>query len=186
MLEKLDEVKCTTKVKKRLPRCEHSAVMPCHRDPSKHQCKELCAQILDCCGKTCKSRCNDCKDATIHGSNVASTVGPVKRSVHVKHPCDRPLYCHHPCGIDCAKDHRCNRSCQKACRQQCAHQKCKKACSEPCTPCMEPCMWRCSHYSCPVTCGSVRIIWFNYNGLSTNCSPRFAHVFPAMNRARIC
>lgn len=154
MLEKLDEAKCRTRVTKRLPRCEHSATMPCHKDPSKHRCTELCSGIMDCCGKTCKSRCNDCLNTTIHATTVV-TIGPVTRTVHSRHPCERPLYCHHLCELDCSQDHQCNRSCKLGCRQQCGHQECKKPCSEPCAPCMEPCMWRCAHHECPVTCGSV-------------------------------
>lgn len=154
LLDRLEDVKCKEEVIKQLPQCEHAATMPCHQDPAKYICKEQCRGIMGCCGRTCKSKCNDCKilTTTLKAPNNA---GRVQRTEHVRHPCERPLYCHHPCGLDCAQDHRCNPSCQGECRQQCHHQKCALPCSTPCAPCMEPCLWSCPHFSCPVACGSV-------------------------------
>lgn len=155
MMEQLASVQCHRPVQKQLPRCEHSVMVPCGVDPATVQCLMPCGGALACCSKTCKSTCSDCQRTTLGGKAITATT-QIKRTQHRPHPCDRPLYCQHPCGSDCSQDHHCNTKCKHPCRQQCTHHKCPKSCSEPCTPCMEPCPWSCEHETCPVACGSVR------------------------------
>ncbi|KAI0338622.1 hypothetical protein BDW22DRAFT_1362689 [Trametopsis cervina] len=154
LYDTLEEVRCTQKVVKKLPHCEHSAMMACHKDPAQFQCQELCGGTTDCCAKTCKAKCYECQKLSI--PKVGTAVAMIKRSVHKTHPCERTLYCQHLCGLNChTKEQGCNPTCQGECRQRCSHHHCDKPCSTPCAPCMESCMWRCPHHECPVACGSI-------------------------------
>ncbi|KAI0696188.1 hypothetical protein BC835DRAFT_1272285 [Cytidiella melzeri] len=154
LYDDLGNVACMQDVRKRLPRCEHFAVMPCYQNPATFQCQESCGGAMDCCTRTCKSKCYDCQKLSL--PTGSDEVKMVLRSKHKPHPCERILYCQHLCGLDChPKDEGCNPSCKGGCRQQCSHHRCKKPCSIPCAPCMEQCEWRCSHHSCPVSCGSI-------------------------------
>lgn len=156
MLEELDLAICSTKVPKRHPLCEHTSLMACGQDPLKVACTAPCEGILQCCGKTCKATCSSCLAATIPAGTVATRF--TARTIHVSHPCERILKCQHLCGLSChSGDESCNPLCKEKCRQECIHHSCRKPCSDPCAPCMEPCPWRCSHKTCPVLCGSVRI-----------------------------
>lgn len=152
-LDKLASVQCTEQVRKPLPNCEHSAIMSCHRDPATFQCTESCAGVLECCTKICKSSCGMC--LTLNWPTSMTQGAKIPRTHHVPHPCERPMYCQHNCGLPCSREHECNTKCQARCRQQCVHHSCQKPCAEPCAPCMEPCIWSCAHFSCPVLCGSV-------------------------------
>lgn len=157
MLEQLDNVKCVKEVSKKLPSCEHSARMPCHRDPSTYVCRETCNGAMDCCSKKCTSKCSDCQEISRASAAVPIPDSrPIQRAKHKPHPCERTLYCQHLCLLDChPKDAGCNPQCKQSCRQECTHRKCPHLCSTPCSPCMEACAWSCPHYSCPVSCGSV-------------------------------
>ncbi|KZT03360.1 uncharacterized protein LAESUDRAFT_366011 [Laetiporus sulphureus 93-53] len=154
MVEDLSNVKCKEKVLKPLPRCEHYAKVPCSKDPMDIKCMEPCGGLMSCCSKSCKSACYACQNETSLGMSRLP-IGKLARIRHIAHPCDRPLYCQHACGLDCSQDHQCNSSCKEICRQQCTHHQCRKPCSEPCAPCMEPCEWNCPHQECPVVCGSI-------------------------------
>lgn len=139
---------------KRLPFCEHQVELPCFRDPATKLCDATCGGQLECCSKTCQSKCHECRERSM----VDSTAAPssILRTTHQPHECDRSLYCQHLCGLSCHSGKEdCNDSCQEQCRQGCSHQTCTKGCSTPCPPCMEPCTWNCIHHSCPVPCGSV-------------------------------
>ncbi|KAI9431019.1 hypothetical protein H4582DRAFT_1823204 [Lactarius indigo] len=151
----LETIRCFARVSKRLPGCEHYAIMACSADPADVECNQVCGGQTTCCGRTCKSRCYDCQ--TITRDNVAPGAGALRlvRMHHQSHPCERALKCQHLCGLVCSSDHLCDPTCSQSCRQRCGHQKCQKGCWEPCSPCMKPCEWRCSHHSCPVVCGSI-------------------------------
>ena len=152
-MENLASVLCTENVRKQLPGCEHSAIMPCHKDPDSVRCHEPCRGALSCCSRTCKAHCGDCQ--TITRQTMENAPRKISRIHHQAHLCERTLYCQHKCGLACSQDHQCNSTCKEKCRQQCSHNHCKQPCSVPCAPCMEPCMWQCEHASCPVLCGSV-------------------------------
>ncbi|KAI0056438.1 hypothetical protein BV25DRAFT_1872764 [Artomyces pyxidatus] len=155
-LETLREVKCTEKISKRLPGCEHTALVSCHQDPGLVLCQEVCRGVMTCCSRTCNTRCHECQTIT-HSAQPAgvNVQGRQNRSHHRSHACERLLKCQHQCGLDCSPDHECNGKCAQTCRQRCAHHKCAKHCWVPCPPCMEPCEWSCVHQSCPVLCGSI-------------------------------
>ncbi|KAI0667327.1 hypothetical protein C8Q78DRAFT_404096 [Trametes maxima] len=152
-LEKLASVQCSKPVLKKLPSCEHTASVPCYRDPASVKCRERCSGALECCSKSCKASCSDCQalNPAVANAGKSKTV----RVHHATHPCERPLYCGHKCGLACSREHECATKCKGDCRQQCVHHRCPKPCSEPCAPCMEPCTWSCPHFSCPVLCGSI-------------------------------
>ncbi|KAH9848820.1 hypothetical protein C2E23DRAFT_738850 [Lenzites betulinus] len=156
-LENLISVKCFVQVRKQLPSCEHFATVPCHLDPAKVSCKEQCAGKLQCCTKRCKAACGECqRETSSHEPDATKAKGSkIARIRHVTHPCERPMYCQHNCGLPCSSEHECNTKCKEPCRQQCVHHRCPKPCSDPCAPCMEPCVWSCAHFSCPVLCGSI-------------------------------
>jgi hypothetical protein len=145
---------CREWVKKRLPNCEHEAILPCSEDVREFRCPSICGEFMGCCQRTCKRRCADCQE-------VSSTAGT--RDAHTTHFCGRILHCQHPCKEVCGQDH--NRlcgynDCPEPCRQSCSHHQCERGCSKPCTPCAMACPWVCEHWACPVPCGSVRIHLF--------------------------
>ncbi|KAG9078508.1 hypothetical protein FS749_009464 [Ceratobasidium sp. UAMH 11750] len=149
------EVSCPTPVEKELPYCEHTAIMPCHQDPSTWTCRAPCTEPLNCCGRPCSSNCSRCV-------NISSPIptrserspGKVARSSHPSHTCKKGLRCGHRCKDNCAKGHVCSGKCLEPCSQACSHHKCTKRCCDPCTPCMEQCAWVCDHQRCPMTCGT--------------------------------
>ena len=154
LLEGLEFVKCRKLVQKKLPYCEHSKQVACHKDPASATCTELCDQPMGCCSGKCKGRCGGCQKLNLDVNKVRS--GPIARVNHTQHPCERALYCRHLCGRPChPKDEGCNSECMQSCRQRCIHYKCSKSCSTICAPCLDACPWRCEHYECPVACGSV-------------------------------
>ena len=149
--DNLDTVRCNQQVEVSHPLCEHRIRKKCHEDASKIECQALCGGTLDCCSKTCSSKCCFCVKLSRSGESIERVV----RGQHKKHPCERILFCQHLCGLDCSQDHQCNERCQNQCRQSCDHHNCKLVCSKPCPPCLEPCTWECEHHFCPVACGSV-------------------------------
>ena len=174
--------KCTAQVRKALPGCEHTAAIPCFRDPGTVQCQAPCGGTLTCCTHACKSSCARCQSVTRQRNG--QLLRRIVRAHRVAHPCERMLYCEHQCGLDChLKEEPCNASCKGKCRQECVHHKCPKACSEPCAPCMEPCPWICAHTTCPVLCGSVSPGLNSWNGAISNILPRYAPASHVMNHA---
>jgi hypothetical protein len=158
-LDDLKSVFCASRVEKRLPQCEHSAMMPCSADPSTHSCLAVCNLTMSCCGRACSAACHRCQEASPHST-------PHQRTKHSAHPCKALLFCSHQCANSCSDDHQHTSRCQKQCRQECVHATCKYPCSKPCAPCQEACPWTCPHHSCHVPCGSVSIL---HRFLSTNC-----------------
>ncbi|KAG2361405.1 hypothetical protein BDR07DRAFT_1472123 [Suillus spraguei] len=146
----LENVKCDSVVDKSLPRCEHTARMPCSADPATYLCKAPCNGIMSCCGKSCKAKCYECQQ-----KNAPSEGEHTQRAHHTTHPCSKPLFCEHLCQEACSDDHKHTVACRKPCRQACSHARCQLVCSAPCAPCQELCTWNCPHHSCPVPCGSV-------------------------------
>ncbi|KZV95021.1 P-loop containing nucleoside triphosphate hydrolase protein [Exidia glandulosa HHB12029] len=144
-MDNLDAILCTVQVQKKLPNCDHSAVMSCSEDASQWKCQESCGMNNPLCGHVCKGRCHECQ-----------VPGNASERKHVRHACGRHLFCQHPCAAPCGEsgDHHCTTDCRFKCRQVCSHFSCKKPCGAPCEPCKEPCRWSCPHYSCPVPCGS--------------------------------
>ncbi|KAF9023025.1 P-loop containing nucleoside triphosphate hydrolase protein [Hymenopellis radicata] len=140
----LQDVQCNVVVEKTLPHCEHTASVPCHREPESVRCRAICKGIMACCSRACSSTCDECCTLTTAALSPQPS-SRIPRTTHRTHPCERLLYCQHRCGRDCSQDHECNNTCSEKCRQTCSHHSCKKPCSEPCPPCMEPCSWMCGH-----------------------------------------
>src|SRR5271169_5582699 len=59
---------CLERVQKRLPNCEHEAMLLCSEDLREFRCSSICRESMTCCQRTCKSRCGDCQE-------VSSTTG---------------------------------------------------------------------------------------------------------------
>lgn len=153
-LEDLTLVQCEQKVVKKLPSCGHSLSVPCHQDPQKSVCQELCGGTMLCYSRSCRSKCSDCQQVT-KPSLPDNFVGIIAQTSHVEHLCERLLYCQHNCGLACSQNHDCNSMCAGQCRQTCSHHACTLPCWQPCPPCMEPCDWTYAHMSCSVSCGSI-------------------------------
>ena len=151
---RLEEVYCSVVVTRPLPDCEHSATMACSEEPNQVRCMQVCNTERTCCSKRCPARCWECK--VLSKDPQLPPMGRITRTEHVRHPCNRDLFCQHTCKQPCADGHVCD-DCTSDCRQSCAHHRCERGCSTPCTPCAEPCPWSCPHESCPVPCGSVRL-----------------------------
>ena len=150
----LSSIKCQKQVLKKLPYCEHSRRVPCHKGLSSAVCTELCDQIMGCCSKKCKGKCGECQKQNFNTDKALS--GPIARVNHTYHSCERALYCQHLCGRPChPMGQGCNDECKESCRQSCIHRFCPKSCSATCAPCSEACPWKCDHHECPVACGSV-------------------------------
>ena len=154
---------CNEPTKRSLPGCEHEAELRCSDDPSSHSCTAICGGIMSCCGRTCGSKCSECRALTVESDETLSSESdeildsnrPVVRRIHKQHLCSKPLFCQHPCNGICSTDHNCSSRCRMPCRQKCIHGSCKSPCSQPCSPCKEECMWQCTHFACLVPCGSV-------------------------------
>lgn len=144
-------MKCNQEVIVKHPFCEHDIRKKCHEDAARIKCKAQCGGILQCCSKSCTSKCHLC----VALSRSEGSIGRVVRNQHKTHPCERILFCEHLCGIACSRDHECNDRCEQQCRQSCSHHDCRLKCSTPCPPCLEACTWTCEHHVCPVACGSV-------------------------------
>lgn len=148
-LNSLDEVPCSVLVRKDFPACEHSAQMRCFQDPSTASCTSACGGVMECCGRTCNSRCHECQ-----GVNHPAE-GKINRAKHNEHYCEKLLFCAHRCSRPCSQDHQCATACQQECRQECSHSRCQRYCSTPCEPCLKDCTWVCPHEKCPLPCGAV-------------------------------
>ncbi|KIK93721.1 hypothetical protein PAXRUDRAFT_828683 [Paxillus rubicundulus Ve08.2h10] len=150
-LEAIENIYCNQEVVKALPRCEHTASMPCSQEPEHHRCLARCTNWMTCCSKSCNASCYQCQASNPQPDEE----GAVKRIKHLYHSCEKRLYCEHPCQQPCSDDHEHTMRCTAKCRQVCSHTQCNRECSFPCAPCKQPCTWTCPHYICPVPCGSV-------------------------------
>jgi hypothetical protein len=140
-IDNLEDVFCAEVMTKRLPNCEHNAEMKCSEDPAQYRCNSPCGGIMACCGRDCKSRCNQCQDKNAVDNADLQEPPPLVRIKHTEHPCEKEFYCGHRCPKACSQDHTCITMCKEPCRQQCTHTRCNQYCSTPCSPCQEPCTW---------------------------------------------
>ncbi|KAF8599525.1 P-loop containing nucleoside triphosphate hydrolase protein, partial [Ceratobasidium sp. AG-I] len=102
-----EKIKCVAMVKKKLLFCEHSASMPCNKDPATHVCQERCDVGYSCCSKSCAATCGSCQALNRKGSTQPQ-IGPISRTQHPKHPCGRILFCGHSCKDNCVEGHTCS------------------------------------------------------------------------------
>ena len=142
--------------------------MPCSQDLEDYRCQARCGELMACCGKSCNTSCDECQSL----NDTLTDGGAIKRTKHTRHPCQKRLYCEHTCQEVCSESHEHTTHCKANCGQVCPHSRCRNQCSVPCAPCKQPCTWyvvvllysvlllkndcrSCTHYSCPIPCGSV-------------------------------
>jgi len=136
-METLEQVFCDFPVEKKLPHCEHAAIMACSDDPSQHMCSARCGLPMKCCSKICNSLCHECQKSSekpVEGQNIL-------RTAHKSHPCQKEIHCGHRCQEKCSENHKHTVKCKEKCRQSCTHAQCRLPCSVPCAPCQQPCPW---------------------------------------------
>uniref|UniRef100_A0A3Q3JND9 RZ-type domain-containing protein n=1 Tax=Monopterus albus TaxID=43700 RepID=A0A3Q3JND9_MONAL len=158
--------KCSVKIEKIIPQCEHIQMVPCHQDPSTFVCKEPCQKMLRCghlcdslCGEPCTTQCKVKVTLNLKcGHSQAGacfyktqTVGP-----ECKTPCEHQLKCGHACRGSCGKCYqgRFHFPCLHQCERLliCSH-KCMEPCTRDCPPCNRPCENCCVHSNCMKPCG---------------------------------
>ncbi|XP_042361275.1 NFX1-type zinc finger-containing protein 1 isoform X2 [Plectropomus leopardus] len=158
--------KCTVKVEKIIPQCQHTQMVPCHRDPKTFECQEPCPKELHC-GHPCDSLCGQpctrwCKvKVTLqlecgHSQQDACFYKTAKEKPTCKTPCKERLKCGHACQGTCGQcsQGRFHYPCYHKCERLliCSH-KCKEPCTRNCPPCQRPCENCCVHSKCMKPCG---------------------------------
>uniref|UniRef100_A0A915HQP0 NFX1-type zinc finger-containing protein 1 n=1 Tax=Romanomermis culicivorax TaxID=13658 RepID=A0A915HQP0_ROMCU len=144
-----EKIDCNFKIAKVLPKCGHTQLVDCHKEPLLFTCRQPCSAELKC-GHSCKGNCCDCRNGRLH--------------VTCNEECGKILICGHKCETPCAAD--CP-PCEKQCTMQCNHSKCSvgaknkkhgvkagssRICGVPCPPCNEKCSWKCPHFECKQKC----------------------------------
>jgi hypothetical protein len=121
-------------VLKRFGSCEHEMLVLYGVDIESQRCRAVCDLEHACCSRRCKRHCDECK--SINGKTQNQDQGaPIIRRSHVKHDCDRLLFCGHSCKGSCEAGHECS-SCEQVRVRTCIHaQKSQTKCSEPMKPC---------------------------------------------------
>ncbi|XP_039653022.1 NFX1-type zinc finger-containing protein 1 isoform X2 [Perca fluviatilis] len=158
--------KCPVKVEKIIPQCQHTQMVPCHRDPQTFICKEPCQKLLPCghpcdslCGEKCTSQCKvkvTLKLKCGHSQQDACFYKTHIEQPECRTPCEEQLKCGHPCHGNCGKCYqgRFHYPCFHHCDRLliCSH-KCREPCTRDCPPCQEPCENCCVHSKCMKPCG---------------------------------
>ncbi|XP_071350561.1 NFX1-type zinc finger-containing protein 1 [Trachinotus anak] len=158
--------KCSVKVEKIIPRCQHAQKVPCHQDPETFVCQEPCQKMLRCghrcdsvCGEPCTSKCQ--VNVTLqlkcgHSQQGACFYRTQTEKPQCRSPCKHPLKCGHPCPGSCSGCHqgRFHFPCFHKCERLliCSH-KCREPCTRDCPPCRRPCENFCIHSKCMKPCG---------------------------------
>lgn len=134
-MENLEAINCKVLVSKKLPSCEHFAMVPCsEEDLTNAKCNKPCDGALSCCSKTCTGRCGDCQELS---RVVTPSDSLIDRKVHVQHPCLAPVpTCGHLCQYDCGSKHdHTTVTCLGDCLRVCTHSACPEKCNVACAPC---------------------------------------------------
>ena len=134
--------KCTVKVKKEIPGCNHYQYVPCHMNPKKWICQKPCVKKLPCehnckrkCGEPCTTKCEEFAIRKLicgHKAKVRCNLDDYQAATMCTSPCRAELACEHLCSGNCG-----------ICRQGRLH----KPCSEKCTRillCGHPCSGKCA------------------------------------------
>ncbi|XP_034726304.1 NFX1-type zinc finger-containing protein 1 isoform X2 [Etheostoma cragini] len=158
--------KCSVKVEKIIPQCQHTQMVPCHEDPQTFTCKEPCQKLLPCghpcdsiCGEPCTSQCKvkvTLKLKCGHSQQDACFYQTQTEQPECRSPCRKQLKCGHACRGTCGKcfQGRFHYLCFHKCDRLliCSH-KCREPCTRDCPPCREPCEDCCVHSKCMKSCG---------------------------------
>ncbi|XP_069390104.1 NFX1-type zinc finger-containing protein 1 isoform X2 [Paralichthys olivaceus] len=157
---------CPVRVKKIIPQCQHSQMVPCHQDPETFECKVPCQKTLLCghpCVSTCGGPCTKMCDVKVtlklkcgHSQEGACFYQTVEEKPDCLTPCQQQLKCGHPCRGNCTRCYqgRFHYPCFQRCERVlvCSH-KCKKPCFLDGSPCQRPCDNCCVHSKCMKPCG---------------------------------
>ncbi|XP_056130189.1 NFX1-type zinc finger-containing protein 1 [Lampris incognitus] len=157
--------KCSVKVEKTIPVCQHTQLVPCHQDPNVFRCQEPCQKTLQCghkcnlvCGVPCTSECQVAVTFTHKCGHSQEGTCYLKEQGMVPNcatPCRQLLKCGHKCRGKCHKCHqgRYHIPCSQKCKHLliCSH-KCQGTCTPYCPPCGLPCENRCVHRECKNQC----------------------------------
>lgn len=158
--------KCPEKIKKIIPQCQHTQMVPCHQDPETFVCREPCQKMLPC-GHQCVSLCgepctNSCKvKVTLmlkcgHSQEGACFYKTQIEKLECQTPCKHQLKCGHACHGTCGRCYqgRFHCPCFHRCERLliCSH-KCREPCTSDCPPCQRPCENCCIHSKCMKPCG---------------------------------
>ncbi|XP_032369209.1 NFX1-type zinc finger-containing protein 1 isoform X2 [Etheostoma spectabile] len=158
--------KCPVKVEKIIPQCQHTQMVPCHKDPQTFTCKKPCQKLLPCghpcdsfCGEPCTKRCMvkvTLKLKCGHSQQDACFYQTYTEQPECRTPCQKQLKCGHACHGTCGKcfQGRFHYPCLHKCDRLliCSH-KCREPCTRDCPPCQEPCENCCVHSKCMKPCG---------------------------------
>ncbi|TNN78713.1 NFX1-type zinc finger-containing protein 1 [Liparis tanakae] len=159
--------KCSVRVEKIMPRCQHAQMVPCHQEPETFTCQEPCTELLPCghpcelaCGEPCTSLCgvtvtvelkcgHSQQDACYFKTHAFEEPG-------CRTPCEEQLKCGHACRGSCGQcfQGRFHRPCRSNCDRLliCSHM-CREPCTRNCPPCERPCENCCVHSRCAKPCG---------------------------------
>ncbi|XP_030046073.1 NFX1-type zinc finger-containing protein 1-like [Microcaecilia unicolor] len=157
---------CREKVEKVLPKCGHSAMVPCYFSADKWICRNPCERLLECkhaCRLICGEDCNNylCKEIislNLHGSHFINTeCFNQKKPPICKQACEQLLECGHRCNGTCKTciqgrlHHGCSHKCTRV--LPCTHV-CQGTCIGNCPPCSRQCENKCKHSRCHKKCGA--------------------------------
>ncbi|XP_023281831.1 NFX1-type zinc finger-containing protein 1 [Seriola lalandi dorsalis] len=158
--------KCSVKVEKIIPQCQHTQKVPCHQDPKTFVCQEPCQKMLQCghqcdsvCGELCTSKCKVKITLQLkcgHSQQEACFYQTQTEKPQCRTPCRYQLKCGHACHGSCGKCHqgrfhfRCFHKCERL--LICSHM-CREPCTRDCPPCRRPCENFCVHSKCMKPCG---------------------------------
>ncbi|XP_044753526.1 NFX1-type zinc finger-containing protein 1-like isoform X3 [Coccinella septempunctata] len=201
---------CTRKVKKVIPVCKHSIILPCCQEPYKEHCNKKCPRLMDCghvCGRICREPCDSSKCKEIVEVSIPAKCGHIVKSVpcfvktsYKKDPSsikNLESYCSVPCTaiLNCSPEdkHLCGGSCgscyqgriHKRCIQKCSRilicdHECTGYCRETCKPCLLNCSFKCKHNICKKRCGDQCVI------CKEPCSRRCRHQKCTKKCGEIC
>ncbi len=149
LTQDLNKIRCTFPVQKRVPKCNHTVLVPCFRDVASPEfsCPTACnAQLA--CGHLCSGTCSSCQEKDAN-DQLAVLHSPCSKI------CGRRFgTCNHTCPRSCHDGRECG-PCQAPCDVRCAHSKCSLRCHQPCAPCVENCTWFCEHKgNCSLPCAA--------------------------------
>ncbi|KAG8227285.1 hypothetical protein J437_LFUL004834, partial [Ladona fulva] len=165
---------CTSKLKRKLPNCDHFHTMECFTDASSIVCQKKCNRMLECghlCPLRCFEECGGCKVMVVkkieecnHEVNIECSMAPERKLCNDK--CESFLPCGHKCEMLCGEPcqpNSCKVLVEETVESPCGHQvrlychersfgvetsNLPRRCSEPCTKTLQ-----CEH-NCKGTCGS--------------------------------
>ena len=154
--------KCTVKMEKVIPKCQHKQMVECHMDPAKFLCQADCSRIMACghkCGVRCGAvhQCTALVKKTFKCGHSAEVRCERQHTEKCTKRCSTKLACGHDCRGNCqvCYEGRLHKSCSQKCSRilVCGHA-CESTCSN-CPPCQKICENRCPHSKCFKKCGEL-------------------------------